>query len=192
MDFLCFTFLKLSKLEMLFQKQDFYIWMKRKSQLGNFYNPNGEKHEIGTFYIEPFISICTRENYSQVFFCWKFTLIPRCYIHVRVQFYSYCFFFNIEIKLKQRIEQNTERNLLYYKHCQRNVWCHLISLFYYSKLRFYNVKLLGTPEKDRQVLGFANPCADSDDEDNGIFEEKASLSGAFNTFVNHCYVKKCI
>ena len=82
--FFMFYFLELGKLEMLFQKQDFYIWMKRKSKLGNFYNPNGEKHEIGTFYIEPFISICTRENYSQVFFCWKFTLIPRCYIHVRV------------------------------------------------------------------------------------------------------------
>ena len=30
--FLCFTFLKLSKLEMFFQKQDFYIWMKGKKQ----------------------------------------------------------------------------------------------------------------------------------------------------------------
>ena len=66
----------------------------------------------------------------------------------------------------------------------------MISLFYYSQSRFYNVKLLGTPEKDRQVLGFANLCADSDDEDKSIFEEKTSLSGAFNTFVNHCFVKK--
>ena len=31
MHFLCFAFLKLSKLEMFFKKQDFYIWVKVKN-----------------------------------------------------------------------------------------------------------------------------------------------------------------
>ena len=33
--FLCFAFLKFSKLEMFLQKQDFYIWMKEKNRPGN-------------------------------------------------------------------------------------------------------------------------------------------------------------
>ena len=46
------------------------------------------------------------------------------------------FFFDIETKLKQWISQNTEEKLLYCTHCHTNVWSHLISLFYYSQLRF--------------------------------------------------------
>ena len=40
--FLSFAFLKLSKLEIFFQKQNFYIWIKGKNRPGN---PNGENHE---------------------------------------------------------------------------------------------------------------------------------------------------
>ena len=35
MHFLWFAFLKFSKREMFFQKQDFYIWMKGKNRPGN-------------------------------------------------------------------------------------------------------------------------------------------------------------
>ena len=66
----------------------------------------------------------------------------------------------------------------------------MISLFYYSQLRFYHEKLLDTPGKDRQVLGFVNPVVDSDDEDDDIFEPERRFSGAFNSFANQWYVKK--
>ena len=50
MHFLCLAFLKLSKLKMLFQKQDFYIWMKeKKTDLATSNNPNGESHEKNSF-----------------------------------------------------------------------------------------------------------------------------------------------
>ena len=48
-------------------------------------------------------------------------------------------------------------------------------LFYYSQLWFYYAKLFETPEKDRQVLGFANSVVvDSDDEDEDILEPERS------------------
>ena len=43
--FLCFAFLKLSKLEIFFKKQDFYIRMKEKTDLLTSNNLNGESHE---------------------------------------------------------------------------------------------------------------------------------------------------
>ena len=81
--------LKLSKPEMFFQKQDFYIFMKGKNRPGN-----GDSHENivlnqgeawlkpGNIYINLFMFISTRENFSrpaQVFFCWKLTLIVTRY-----------------------------------------------------------------------------------------------------------------
>ena len=44
MHFLYFLFLKLSKLEMFVQKQDFYIWIKGKP-LATSNNPNRESHK---------------------------------------------------------------------------------------------------------------------------------------------------
>ena len=41
-----------------------------------------------------------------------------------------------------------------------------------------------------QVLGFINLVVDSDAKNDDIFEPKRSLSGAFNTSVNHICVKK--
>ena len=41
-----------------------------------------------------------------------------------------------------------------------------------------------------QVLGVVNPVVDSDFDDNGIFHQERSLSGVFNTFLNHWCVKK--
>ena len=62
----------------------------------------------------------------------------------------------------------------------------MVSLFYYSQLRFYYAKLLDTPEEDRVFLGFINPVVDSDDD---IFEPE-SFSGVFNTSVNQFCAKK--
>ena len=72
-----FSFLKFNELEMFLQKQDFYIWMKGKTDLTTFNNPNGDSHEKNcsetrrsmvetrNFYIKLFMSICTRENSSR-------------------------------------------------------------------------------------------------------------------------------
>ena len=65
----------------------------------------------------------------------------------------------------------------------------MISLFYYSQLRLYYAKILGT-EEDRQVLRFINPAVDSDDEDDHIFEPERSFHGVLNTFMNEWLVKK--
>ena len=45
MHLLCFTFLKLGNLEIFFQKPDFYIWMKNKTDVANSNSPNGDNHE---------------------------------------------------------------------------------------------------------------------------------------------------
>ena len=55
---------------------------------------------------------------------------------------------------------------------------------------FYYAKLLDTLKGDCQVLGVVNPVVDSDFGDNGIFHQERSLSGVFNTFLNHWCVKK--
>ena len=44
-NFLCFAFLKLSKLGMLFKKEDFYLWMKENTDLATSNNPSREIHE---------------------------------------------------------------------------------------------------------------------------------------------------
>ena len=43
--FFCFPFLKLSKPDFFFQKQDFYIWMKGKNRLASSNKRNWETHE---------------------------------------------------------------------------------------------------------------------------------------------------
>ena len=45
MHFVCFAFLKLSKLEMFFSEARFYIWMKGKRDLATSSNSNGECYE---------------------------------------------------------------------------------------------------------------------------------------------------
>ena len=97
----CFAFLKFSKLEMFFQKQDFSIWMKGKKtwkpkiiQTGGvmtkFVLKKGEaclkegqilhKAIYAHLHSRNFISL----NLA-LFFCWNFTLIvARHYRHVRV------------------------------------------------------------------------------------------------------------
>ena len=90
--------------------------------------------ETGKFYINLFMPICTRGNSSHreprsCFFLF--------FVFAGTSLFSYIlFFFDIETKLKQWISQNTEEKLLYCTHCHTNVWSHLISLFYYSQLRF--------------------------------------------------------
>ena len=63
----------------------------------------------------------------------------------------------------------------------------MISVFYYSQLRFYYAKLLDTEEQHRQVMGFINPVVGSDDEDDDIFEPERSFSGVCNRLVNQWY-----
>ena len=60
------------KLEMFFQKQDYYIWMKRNNINGenhkiNCYETRGSMVETGKFYIKLFMSICTRDPLSHKF-----------------------------------------------------------------------------------------------------------------------------
>ena len=85
-DFLCFVFLELIKLGILFQKQIFYIWMKgEKTDLAISNNPNGESHGKKLFWnkgkyvwnreiLHKDMPICTRENSchpAKVFFLTK-------------------------------------------------------------------------------------------------------------------------
>ena len=128
MHFLFLAFLKLSKVEMFFQKQDLYTWMKGKNRPDNQLTQTGrvvtnffwneENHDSNWEILRKaiYMSICTKENSShlaQVFVLFAgSSLLPTL---------------------------------------------SLISLFYYSQSRFYYRKVLGTPEEDRQVFGFVNP-----------------------------------
>ena len=124
----CFAFLKLSKLEMLFQKQDFYIWMKKeKTGMATSNNPNGDRHkknysetrrsmvETRRFYIQLFTPICTRiisSQPAQLLFCWNFTIIAA--MHTGVYFFCNCFsFFNTEIKAANFMKHKRETSLLH-------------------------------------------------------------------------------
>ena len=120
----CFAFLKLSKLEMLFQKQDFYIWMKKeKTGMATSNNPNGDRHkknysetrrsmvETRRFYIQLFTPICTRiisSQPAQLLFCWNFTIIVA--LHTGVYFFFSLFFFFQQRNKSSKFHKTQKRN----------------------------------------------------------------------------------
>ena len=85
------------------------------------------------------------------------------------------FFSKIDTKLKQINSQNIEDKLLYCIHCHTNAWSGLMSLFYYSQLRFYYATLLDRNKK-KIWKRFTSPgiykssCSLRFDEDDDIFE----------------------
>ena len=78
--FLCLASLKLCKIELIFQKQGFYMWMEGKPDLTASNNPNGENHEEHCSEIR--INIFWYRFVCFFFFCLFFSFV--------------CFFFNIE------------------------------------------------------------------------------------------------
>ena len=114
MHYLCFAFLKLSsKLEIFFQTQNFYIWIKEKNTK-NCSETRRSIDETSRFYMKLFMSICTRESSSHPAQVFLFagtslsflldTIDTSGSIFFDVVFF---FFFNIETRLKQQISQNT-------------------------------------------------------------------------------------
>ena len=73
--------LKLSKLQILFQKQVFIFWMKGKTDMETSNNPNGKSHvkncskmritgvKAGRFYTVLYKPIFIRENFSSLGIC---------------------------------------------------------------------------------------------------------------------------
>ena len=127
MHFVCFTFLKLSKLEMFFSEARLYIWMKGKRDLATSSNSNGECYEknssetrrsmieTGKFYIKN-----TPVTQPRSFFFLAGSSLWLLLGTSSSSFFLYHFFFNFETKLKQQILQNTEENLLYCTNCHTN------------------------------------------------------------------------
>ena len=69
--FLCYAFLELTKVEIFFKKQDFYVFMKEKITQTDSHEKNcseTRKSMVKTvrFHIKLFMSICTWKNSSQL------------------------------------------------------------------------------------------------------------------------------
>ena len=119
--------------------------------------------ETERFYIKLIIPICTNENFSHPtnFARTSLSLLLDTIDTLRFSFFDIDFFFQHRNKTKATVFTKHTRETSLLHTLSYNVWSHLISLFYYSQLRFYYAKLFDTSEEYRQVLGFINPIVDS-------------------------------
>ena len=153
--FLRFAFLKLSNLEMSFSKARFLYLVERK-KISN--NPNGKSHkkncsetrrkmvETGRFYIQLFMSIGTRENYSFLMHL-HFHCCQILYLRVWVQLFYIVFFqHRNKTKATEITKHRREMSLLHTLQIS-----HLTSLFFIVNDDFIMQSFL------TQVLGFVNP-----------------------------------
>ena len=96
--------------------------------------------ETERFYIKLIIPICTNENFSHPTKLFNFvrtslSLLLDTIDTLRFSFFDTDFFFNIEIKLKQRFSQNTQEKLLYCIHCHTMsevIWFHYFIIVNYD------------------------------------------------------------